>query len=62
MLKITYEERKQVKYHHLSMPTKEKQPKQLSARGGKVQCELQGDRVLISGFAVNYMEGTIELS
>jgi len=36
--------------------------KQLSARGGKVQCELQGDRVLISGTAIKYMEGTIELS
>ena len=35
--------------------------KQVSARGGKVFCELQGDRVLISGSAVKYMEGTIEV-
>jgi len=35
--------------------------KQLSARGGKVYCELLGDRVLISGNAIKYMDGTIEL-
>jgi PhzF family phenazine biosynthesis protein len=34
---------------------------QVSARGGKVLCELQGDRVLISGGAVKYLEGTIEI-
>lgn len=35
--------------------------KQVSTRGGKLFCELQGDRVLISGSAVKYLEGTIEI-
>ncbi len=35
--------------------------KQVSARGGEVFCELKGDRVLISGRAVKYMEGVIEI-
>ena len=35
--------------------------KQLSSRGGRLECELKGDRVLISGFAIKYMEGTIEV-
>ena len=35
--------------------------KQLSPRGGIVQCELKGDRVLLSGKAVKYMEGQIIL-
>lgn len=35
--------------------------KQVSARGGKLLCELKGDRVLISGTAVKYMEGSIEI-
>jgi len=34
---------------------------QLSKRGGKLQCELAGERVLISGRAVKYLEGTIEI-
>lgn len=34
--------------------------KQLSRRGGEMFCELQGDRVLISGNAVTYLRGTIE--
>ncbi len=34
---------------------------QLSKRGGKLQCELKGDRVLIAGSAVKYLEGTIEI-
>ena len=34
--------------------------KQVSNRGGKLLCELQGDRVLISGSAVTYMAGSIE--
>jgi PhzF family phenazine biosynthesis protein len=32
---------------------------QLSARGGKLYCKNQGERVLISGEAVTYMEGHI---
>ena len=35
--------------------------KQISSRGGKLLCELQGDRVLISGSAIKYMEGTITI-
>jgi len=35
--------------------------KQISTRGGKIFCELKDDRVLISGSAVKYMEGTIEV-
>lgn len=34
---------------------------QLSQRGGKLECELSGNRVLISGKAVKYMQGTIEI-
>jgi len=34
---------------------------QLSARGGQLICELAGDRVLISGEAVSYMEGEINI-
>ena len=32
---------------------------QASERGGKLYCELQGDRVLVSGTAVLYLKGTI---
>lgn len=35
--------------------------KQVSARGGEVSCELLGDRVLISGKAVLFMRGIIEI-
>jgi len=35
--------------------------KQISARGGEVTCELVGDRVLISGKAVLFMRGVIEI-
>ena len=34
---------------------------QLSARGGELYCEDRGDRIIISGRAVKYMEGFIEL-
>jgi PhzF family phenazine biosynthesis protein len=34
---------------------------QLSSRGGDLQCELAGDRVLMSGKCVLYMQGNIEL-
>lgn len=36
--------------------------RQVSARGGELWCELQGERVLISGYAVTYMRGEIELA
>jgi PhzF family phenazine biosynthesis protein len=35
--------------------------RQVSARGGNVWCELLGDRVAISGRAVKYLEGQIEI-
>ncbi len=35
--------------------------RQLSARGGELFCELRGERVLISGHAVPYLQGTITL-
>lgn len=35
--------------------------KQISARGGELFCELAGDRVLISGKAIKYLEGNIEI-
>lgn len=34
--------------------------RQISARGGEVICEQQGDRVLISGQALKFMQGEIE--
>jgi len=35
--------------------------KQVSARGGEVHCVVKGDRVEMSGRAVKYLEGVIEL-
>lgn len=35
--------------------------RQLSRRGGELQCEVRGERVLISGRCVRYLEGTIYL-
>ncbi|MCP4687473.1 MAG: PhzF family phenazine biosynthesis protein [Desulfobacterales bacterium] len=35
--------------------------KQVSSRGGELTCEIVGDRVLISGKAVKYLEGKIEI-
>jgi len=36
--------------------------KQVSERGGELTCEQVGDRVLIGGRAVKFLEGTIEVS
>jgi len=36
--------------------------KQISPRGGEVFCGVQGERVILSGHAVKYLEGTIELN
>lgn len=36
--------------------------KQLSSRGGDLQCELVGDRVLMSGKCVLYMQGEIDIT
>lgn len=35
--------------------------RQVSARGGEIFCEYNGDRVLISGQAVMYMKGVITI-
>jgi len=35
--------------------------KQLSRRGGEVRCVIKGERVEISGEAVKYLEGMIEV-
>ena len=35
--------------------------KQVSRRGGRLRCELKGDRVYISGRAVMYARGTLRL-
>jgi len=35
--------------------------KQVSSRGGELFCELVGDRVLIAGTAVKYLEGFVEI-
>ncbi len=34
---------------------------QISSRGGKLKCNLQGDRVLISGSAVMFLKGEINV-
>lgn len=34
---------------------------QLSARKGYLECQLAGDRVLMSGYAVTYLQGTINI-
>jgi predicted PhzF superfamily epimerase YddE/YHI9 len=35
--------------------------RQISRRGGDLICELKGDRVLIGGEAVTYLEGEISI-
>jgi len=40
----------------------EMRAKQVSSRGGELVCELRNDRVLISGKAVKFLEGKIELN
>lgn len=35
--------------------------RQVSARGGELWCELQGERVVMAGHAALYLEGTIEV-
>ena len=35
------------------------QARQLSKRGGEIYCEVKGDRVLLSGRAVQFMKGEI---
>jgi PhzF family phenazine biosynthesis protein len=38
------------------------QARQISERGGELQCELRGDRVIISGECALYLEGTIGIT
>lgn len=40
---------------------KQLKARQISARGGNLLCQMKGDRVHISGYAVKYMKGTIEI-
>jgi predicted PhzF superfamily epimerase YddE/YHI9 len=35
--------------------------RQVSSRGGDVRCEMAGDRVVLKGGAITFMEGRIEL-
>jgi PhzF family phenazine biosynthesis protein len=35
--------------------------RQISTRGGELFCEHKGDRVLVAGYAVSFLEGTIEV-
>mgnify|MGYP000517663904 CR=1 FL=1 len=35
--------------------------KQLSRRGGEIECELKADRVALKGYAAKYMSGEIEI-
>jgi len=35
--------------------------KQVSARGGELNCTLQGERVLIAGHAIKYLQGVLEV-
>ena len=35
--------------------------RQLSARGGKMSCEIKGSRVILSGNAVTFMTGEIDV-
>ena len=38
------------------------QARQISKRGGEIHCELAGDRVVLKGSAVTFMEGEIEIA
>ena len=35
--------------------------RQVSARGGELACELRGDRVVLGGRVIPYLEGTVEI-
>jgi hypothetical protein len=43
------------------MGSKKFSVKQLSSRSGELHCEVSGDRVFISGKAVRYLEGKINI-
>lgn len=48
-------------YWALKLGKLQLQARQLSARGGELHCELKGQRVLIGGRVVPYLDGTIHL-
>ncbi len=48
-----------VPYWAAELDRAELSARQLSARGGELQCRLRGDRVLLGGRAVPYLEGRI---
>jgi len=50
-----------VPYWSTRLKKKKFHVKQESSRGGVLMCELAGDRVLISGTAVKYLEGVVEI-
>lgn len=50
-----------VPYWSLRLDRAEMRAQQISARGGSLICRPAGDRVLIGGEAVLYLEGTIEI-
>jgi len=51
-----------IPYWAMKLEKIEMRAKQVSHRGGELVCELRNDRVLISGKAVKFLEGKIELS
>jgi PhzF family phenazine biosynthesis protein len=50
-----------VSYYKEILQKQELYVKQVSSRGGEVFCEVSGERLIISGTAVKYFEGIIEL-
>jgi PhzF family phenazine biosynthesis protein len=48
-------------YWAFKLAKKSLEAQQLSRRGGTILCELQADRVILSGHAVTYMVGEIEV-
>lgn len=51
-----------VPYWSQKLGTTKLECQQLSQRGGVLQCELAGDRVLMSGHCVLYMQGTLNIN
>jgi PhzF family phenazine biosynthesis protein len=50
-----------IPFWHEKLGKKIMQAKQLSARGGDIYCEQQGDRVIMGGNCVFYMKGEFEI-
>jgi predicted PhzF superfamily epimerase YddE/YHI9 len=49
-----------IPYWGEKLGTTELEARQLSARGGYLRCTWKGDRVLMSGKAVLYLQGTVQ--